>query len=86
MKLIQSLVSLLSLLMVLMLSLLVVILNPTIVELDIFGLILLHQSVGILVLFSFIFGIVFALSLTIIPSLVLTWRNKRLQKQIETKI
>lgn len=86
MKVIQSLFSLISLLVVLIVSLLLVMLNPMIVEFDVFGLILIHQSVGLLVLFSFIVGIFFALCLTFIPSLVLAWRNKRLQKKIETKI
>jgi len=82
MKLIQSLLVIASLLLVLIISLLIVMLNPQQVEFDILGLFWLNQSLGLLLLFSFIVGVFFALALTFIPSPFLVWLNKRLQKKL----
>ncbi len=74
--------SLASLVSVLFISLLLVLLNPQSVTLDVFGLVLINSSLGILLLSFFILGTLFALCLFFIPNAWLSWRNKRLQKQL----
>ena len=85
MQILQSLVLTIILLVILVLSLLLVILNSDQVQFDIFGLYFVEQSIGIVALFSFVFGVLFTLSLTFIPSAVLSWRHKRLAKKTQKK-
>lgn len=83
MKLIQRIFVLLTFVVILILSLLVVMLNPNIVNFDVLGLFFIKQSVGFLLLGSFVGGIIFTLLLTFIPNIILSWRNERLKKQIK---
>jgi uncharacterized integral membrane protein len=81
MKMLHSLILLILLLVTLVLSLLLVVINSDLVYLDIFGLFFVKQSLGLIVLFSFVLGVLFTLALTFIPSSVLSWRHKRLAKK-----
>lgn len=81
MKKLSSVVSLLGLLLVLALSLLLVLLNPEVVDVDIFGLFFIHHSLGLLLLFTFVSGIFLTLALSFIPAWILNNKNKRLQKR-----
>jgi|GEM_PF-4822019 len=88
MKYIKLLLSLLFLVSLLMISLLMVMLNPVNVEVDLLGLFLVENGLGIILLITFVLGIIFALFLVFLPSSYLILRNKRLEKQkfLEAKV
>lgn len=79
---IKNLLVLITLLLVLLISLLFVLLNTEVVTLDFLGLFFVKQSLGILLIASFVLGVLFCLSLLFIPSMFLDFRNKQLNKKI----
>ena len=83
MKIIQNIFVLASLLCILIISLLLVMLNAKNVHLDLFGMFFIEQSLGLLLVLSFVLGVIFALFLTFIPNSILLFKNKHLQKKIQ---
>ncbi len=71
--------------LILLVSFLLVILNTDFVVLDLFGFASIEQPLGMLLLFAFVSGILFSLLLVFLPNQMLSWRNKRLQKQLAKK-
>ena len=72
-----------TLLLILSISFLLVMLNPLDVRLDLFGLIFIEQSLGLLILLAFVCGIFFALALLFLPNQFLAWRNTQLKRKLD---
>jgi uncharacterized integral membrane protein len=83
MKILPAIFGLCVLLMILVSSLLLVLLNPDVVTLDIFGMFFLHQSLGLLILFAFVAGVFVSLLLSFFPAWILSYKNKNLQKRLQ---